>query len=130
MLAALAVAAMVVPASADHCPRVIIFSGVAGRGVNAGVGGCTTEIGDTNIMVPGAQTAIVGWTGGRASKPAGSLTVGGETVHLTGARWDAMRMYWTFDGVPLRPGATTLRATVYPESDPTRTETVTYTKTF
>lgn len=81
-------------------------------------------------MTPGAPDAVVGWTGGGANKPSGSLTVNGVTVNLTGAKFDSMRQYWTFDEVRVSPGPATLTATAYPQSDPTRTESVTYTKAF
>lgn len=129
-MAALAVASVAFPASAGGCGRVIIFSGAAGRGVNAGAVGCTFESGSTNWMVPGSPDAVVGWTGGKGSPPAGTLTVDGKVVNLVNPRWDSLREYWTFDPVRLGPGPATLRATAYPAADPTKAETVTYSKAF
>jgi hypothetical protein len=129
IMAALALATVTLPASAD-CGRVLIFSSAAGRGVNPGVVGCAFDSSSTNWIVPGSPEAVVAWTGGRGNAPAGTLTVNGTVANLQNPRWDALRQYWTFDPVRLSPGPATLRATAYPAADPTKAETVTYQKAF
>ena len=129
-LTALAAASISVPASAERCAKVIVFSGVAaGRGVNPGVVGCAApgEV-STNLITPGAQTAIVAWTGSRTWKPAGTIEINGAVKNLTGANWDAVDQRWTFTPTPLPVGPATVRATAYPEADPSRAESVTYRK--
>lgn len=129
VLAALG-AALLVPtgSTAAHCSKVLIFSEVAaGRGANAGVIGCELPGDrDTNRLVPGTTSVIVGYTGGRAQTPAGTITINGVETGLRGPVWDADR--WSFAAVRLTSGASTVTATVYPASDPTRAESTTYTK--
>lgn len=93
VVAAVAVVSALAPlgASADHCPDVFIFQGVdAGndvrRGLNTGFVGCTADENDeslnTNLVVPGAQVAIVGVV--QAFQPTtGTLQIGSSVTSLT-----------------------------------------------
>lgn len=127
VLAALG-AALLVPAgsTAAHCSKVLIFSEIAaGRGVNAGIAGCSVPgERDTNRLLPGATSVIVGYTGGRTQTPAGTISINGVESGLRNPVWDADR--WTFAPVRLTPGTYTVTATVYPASDPRQSESVTY----
>lgn len=102
LAAVLAASALIVPigAQADHCRKVIIFTGVntgvpnpqtgnpVRPGINLGSAGCTTStahLPDTNVLTPGANSASVGALPGAGSglkATGGTFIMGSQIVTL------------------------------------------------
>ena len=71
-------------ANADHCNRLVVFTGVRGvGGFNAGTVGCTAGHSNSNRITPGSNYAKVRVTSGEATPVGGTLIIGDKLVELT-----------------------------------------------